>query len=97
MRSKGGSSKGSVLGCMNGLSAIAEVLAVFGPARAKAGKVAARIARYTRLMVVPLGFRARGPPGWATGRAQWYPSRPFDARPFAQAFFLARLGARASL
>src|SRR6266853_2667468 len=59
MRSKGGSSKGSVLGCMNGLSAIAEVLAVFavlGPARANAGKAAARIARYTRLMVVPLGF-----------------------------------------
>src|SRR3979490_879343 len=62
MRSKGGSSKGSVLGCMNGLSAIAEVLAVFavlGPARARAGKVAARIARYTRLMVVPLGSSPR--------------------------------------
>src|SRR6266436_2320486 len=59
MRSKGGSSKGSVLGCMNGLSAIAEVLAVLGPARARAGKVAARIARYTRLMVVPLGSSPR--------------------------------------
>src|ERR1700724_1506945 len=58
MRSKGGSSKGSVLGCMNGLSAIAEILAVFCPGaspgtRAEAEKVAARTPKYTSLMVSP--------------------------------------------
>src|SRR6266853_239434 len=100
MRSKGGSSKGSVLGCMNGLSAIAEVLAVFavlGPARAKAGKVAARIARYTRLMVVPLGFEPAdllvGPRAGRNGILRAPSMR--DRLP--RRFFLARLGARASL
>jgi len=52
MRSKGGSSKGSVLGCTNGLSAIAGVLAVFcagaaPAARAATGKVAANTPKYT--------------------------------------------------
>src|SRR6266446_1439756 len=61
MRSKGGSSKGSVLGCMNGLSAIAEVLAVFCPdpspaARTATGKVAAKTPKYTSLMVMPLSL-----------------------------------------
>src|ERR1700682_5287214 len=89
MRSKGGSSKGSVLGCTNGLSAIAEVLAVLraGPspgARAEAEKLAARSPRYTSLMLMHLGSRRSELPGEAAGRAQWYPSRPFDARPFGR-------------
>src|ERR1700730_4359565 len=64
MRSKGGSSKVSVLGCTNGLSAIAEVLAVFCPgpapaARAAAENVAAQTPRYTSLMVMPSTVRPR--------------------------------------
>src|ERR1700730_1082590 len=66
MRSKGGSSKGSVLGCMNGLSAIAEILAVFCPGaspgtRAEAEKVAARTPKYTSLMVSPQSCPAEPP------------------------------------
>jgi hypothetical protein len=61
MRSKGGSSKGSVLGCTNGLSAIAGVLAVLCPgpapaARAATGNVAAKMPKYTSLMAVALEF-----------------------------------------
>src|ERR1700704_3360481 len=61
MRSKGGSSKGSVLGCTNGLSAIAGVLAVFcagaaPAARVATGKVAANTPKYTSLTVMPFSM-----------------------------------------
>src|SRR5205823_12348426 len=98
MRSEGGSSEASVLGSMIGLSASADVLALFGPcpsprARASAEQLAASTPKCASLMVVPLLCPADFH-GWAAGRAQWYPSRPFDARPVGQALVPARPGAR---
>src|ERR1700716_2810305 len=99
MRSKGGSSKGSVLGCMNGLSTIAEILAVFCPGpspgtRAEAEKVAARTPKHTSLMVSPQICPAE-PPWLGRGQGAMVSFAPLRCAPVWLRFFLARRGARA--